>query len=95
MNEVIVNTQDIESAWEKDNICFVKMRSGKIWLCKQFFDVDYWFYTDNGSSCDLIINNPFGTSKIEKYICNTFLLLQNKRGLVSIPLSKGKRECNG
>lgn len=37
MNEVIVNTQEIESIWEKDNLCFVKMKSGKVWICNKFF----------------------------------------------------------
>lgn len=36
MNKIIINTTEIESIWEKDNICFVKMKSGKVWLCKDF-----------------------------------------------------------
>lgn len=36
MNEVTINTIEIESIWEKDSICFVKMKSGKVWLCKEF-----------------------------------------------------------
>ena len=39
MNEVIVNTQEIESIWGKDNLCFVKMKSGKVWICPQSFDL--------------------------------------------------------
>lgn len=35
MNEIIINTTEIESVWEKDNICFVKMKSGKVWLCRE------------------------------------------------------------
>lgn len=36
MNEVIINTNEIESIWEKSNICFVKMKSGKVWICEEF-----------------------------------------------------------
>lgn len=39
MNEIIINTTEIESVWEKDNICFVKMKSGKVWLCREFKDI--------------------------------------------------------
>ena len=36
MNEVIINTKEIESIWEKDHLCFIKMKSGKVWLCDEF-----------------------------------------------------------
>lgn len=36
MKEIIINTKEIESIWEKDGICFVKMKSGKVWLCEEF-----------------------------------------------------------
>lgn len=36
MNEVIINTNEIESVWEKDSLCFVKMKSGKVWLCDEY-----------------------------------------------------------
>lgn len=39
MNEIIINTTEIESVWEKDNICFVKMKSGKVWLCREIKDI--------------------------------------------------------
>lgn len=35
MNEIIINTDEIECIYEKDNLCFVKMKSGKVWLCPQ------------------------------------------------------------
>lgn len=38
MNEVIINTNEIESIWEKINICFVKMKSGKVWICEEFIN---------------------------------------------------------
>lgn len=39
MNEVIVNPNEIESVWEKDKLCFVKMNSGKVWLCEEFIKI--------------------------------------------------------
>ena len=36
MNEVIINTKEIESIWEKDHLCFIKMKSGKVWICDEF-----------------------------------------------------------
>lgn len=36
MKEVYINTNEVESCWEKDNICFVKMKSGKVWLCEPY-----------------------------------------------------------
>ena len=39
MNEVIINTKEIESIWEKNNLCFIKMKSGKVWICDEFQDV--------------------------------------------------------
>lgn len=38
MNEVTINTNEIESIWEKDNLCFVKVKSGKVWLCPNLFN---------------------------------------------------------
>ena len=35
MNEVTINKKEIESIWEKDHLCFVKMKSGKVWLCEE------------------------------------------------------------
>jgi hypothetical protein len=35
MNEVIINTKEIESIWEKDHLCFIKMKSGKVWICDE------------------------------------------------------------
>ena len=35
MNEVKINKNEIESIWEKDNLCFIKMKSGKVWICNK------------------------------------------------------------
>lgn len=39
MNEVIINPNEVESIWEKDNVCFVKMKTGKVWLCELTQDI--------------------------------------------------------
>lgn len=39
MNEVIINTKEIESIWEKDHLCFIKMKSGKVWICDEFQNI--------------------------------------------------------
>lgn len=36
MKEIIINTQEIESVWEKEDACLVKMNSGKVWVCKKY-----------------------------------------------------------
>lgn len=28
--------KEIESIWEKDHLCFIKMKSGKVWICDEF-----------------------------------------------------------
>ena len=33
MRTVLINTKEIESCWESDDICFVKTNTGKVWLC--------------------------------------------------------------
>lgn len=41
MNEiVIINKKEIESMWEKDHLCFIKMKSGKVWLCTEYIKLD-------------------------------------------------------
>ena len=36
METILISPEDIESCWEKENACFVKMKSGKVWICKRF-----------------------------------------------------------
>lgn len=38
MNEIIINPNEIESVWEKDNVCFVCLNSGKVWLCEMHIE---------------------------------------------------------
>lgn len=75
MNEVIVNTNEIESCWEKDNLCFVKMRSGKVWLCLPYKD-----FTKGEN--DFV---AFGYSK------KTIDYIKSSNGLICLPISQGKR----
>ena len=35
MKKILVRPNDIERCWEKNDICFVLMKDGKLWLCKQ------------------------------------------------------------
>lgn len=75
MNEVIINTNKIESVWEKDNICFVKMISGKVWLCNCYKDITL----GKIGLCD------YGKS------IKTIDYIKESKGLICLPLSfKGK-----
>lgn len=71
MNELIVNVNEIESCWEKDNICFVKMKSGKAWLCLPEKDVT------TGSISGMACGYPIRTKD--------YILKNN--GLISLQLS--------
>ena len=35
MKKILVRPHDIERCWEKNDICFVLMKDGKLWLCKR------------------------------------------------------------
>lgn len=35
MKKILVRPNDIERCWEKNDICFVLMKDGKLWLCKR------------------------------------------------------------
>ena len=80
MNEVIVNTNEIESIWEKDHICFVKMKSGKVWLCQEYKDITTFE------------NNLVAGG----YSIKTKDYIAEKQGLVCLELvAKGKCERDG
>lgn len=80
MNEVIVNTNKIESVWEKDSVCFVKMTSGKVWICDEYKDVKL----GKVGICD------YGMS------IKTIQYIKENKGLICLPLSyKGKSDNNG
>lgn len=36
MKNILVSPSDIESCWEKNDACFVKMKSGKVWVCMKY-----------------------------------------------------------
>lgn len=38
MKNILVNTNEIETCWEKQDACLVKMKSGKVWICKKNID---------------------------------------------------------
>lgn len=33
MKSVLLNVNEIESSWQTEDVCFVKMNSGRIWIC--------------------------------------------------------------
>lgn len=39
METILICPADIESCWEKTDACFIKMKSGKVWICCKFIDV--------------------------------------------------------
>ena len=87
MNEIKINKNEIESIWEKDNLCFIKMKSGKGWLCEIEFEKPATdLFADLGVCSS---NERYGTG-----IINTaFYIEMTKRDFISIPLAqKGKSE---
>ena len=32
MNTVLISPAEIESCWEKNDACFIKTKSGKVWV---------------------------------------------------------------
>lgn len=36
MDKILINPADIESCWEKNDACFVKTKSGKVWICEKY-----------------------------------------------------------
>lgn len=37
METILISPEDIESCWEKENACLVKMKSGKVWICERIY----------------------------------------------------------
>lgn len=35
MKKILVRPTEIESCWEKNDACFIKMRSGRVWICQK------------------------------------------------------------
>ena len=87
MNEIIINKKEVESIWEKDHLCFIKMKSGKVWLCEE---------TITKPTKDLLFELGLGYSDRDKssaIIKTSFYIEQIKNDFVSVPLSKkGKSE---
>jgi hypothetical protein len=36
MKKILLNTKEIESCWEAKDVCFVKMNSGRVWVCNLY-----------------------------------------------------------
>lgn len=41
MRTILINTNEIESCWEKSDACFVKMTSGKIWIVNKYMKLSW------------------------------------------------------
>lgn len=35
MKKILVRPHDIKRCWEKNDICFVQMKDGKLWVCER------------------------------------------------------------
>lgn len=33
MDKILISPAEIESCWEKNDACFVKTKTGKVWIC--------------------------------------------------------------
>lgn len=87
MNKVIINTKEIESVWEKDNLCFIKMKSGKVWLCEEEIKRPKW---------ELFKDLGFGYSEKQiglGIIKTSFYIEKAKSTFVTIPLAQ-KDKCD-
>ena len=83
MNEIKINKNEIESIWEKDNLCFIKMKSGKVWLCEiEFERPKIELFEDLGicvSSNEILGNGIINTA---------FYIEKSKTNFISVPLAK-------
>ena len=63
METILICPADIESCWEKNDACFIKMKSGKVWICCKNIDVetgkmdDYAVFGYTTSTKDYILEN--------------------------------------
>lgn len=37
MGTILINPQQIESCWESKDVCFVKTKTGRVWLCSLIY----------------------------------------------------------
>lgn len=90
MNEVKINKNEIESIWEKDNLCFIKMKSGKVWLCEiEFERPKFELLAELGVCCPS--NEMLGIGIIK----TAYYIEKSKRDFITIPLAqKGKSDKN-
>ena len=90
MNEIKINTTEIESFWEKNHLCFIKMKSGKVWICEEEIQRPKW---------ELFKDLGFGYSEKETgigTIKTSFYIEKAKSTFLTLPLSqKGKSDNNG
>lgn len=80
IEEVVINTKEVESVWEKDEICFVRMRSGKTWLCELNCSIYIPEFDDN---------LKFKRFNVEER--RTIDCIMSWKGFIKLPLIKDSR----
>lgn len=76
MKDILVNSKEIESVWETEDACFVKMKSGKVWVCEKTIITQTYNLADWEIAAGFALNDEH--TVIEH--------IKNKEGLISIPL---------
>lgn len=76
MKDILVNSKEIESVWETEDACFVKMKSGKVWVCEKTMITQ----TYNLAAWEIEAGCPLNDEH------TVFEHIKNKNGLMSIPL---------
>lgn len=82
MNEVKINKKEIESIWQKDHLCFVKMKSGKVWLCEEMI-------TKPTKELQKELGLGYSERDLSKSTIATSLYIEQvKNDFITIPLSQ-------
>ena len=56
MKTILINPAEIECCWEKNDACFIKTKSGKVWVCNKFI---YSYNMDTKSFISAFRNEAF------------------------------------
>ena len=75
MESVLISPADIESCWEKNDACFIKMKTGKVWICELYIDIE---------TCKI------GNYAVGGYTASTkdFIIENQNKAIIKIPLKK-------
>lgn len=64
MKTILINSKEIESCWESDDICFVKTTTGKVWLCQKdypMFSISTFRFIQSKFGKQTLIELPLAT----------------------------------